>query len=152
MRPAKEEKPLSLWDQPALERRDLPTDLPELLLPARRCLTCGRTFERIGGNRLTATKLQAVLIRDDPDGGRYLELRGTQLNDRHLRRAEKLLAHRRHPWFCQLCARKALCELCGSPLRFAPGSDAVDEAGHIRHHALLGFTPRCSNAVCKRHG
>lgn len=98
--------------------------------PHTKCIKCNKVIEFIGGQRLVNYWNMPESIK---------------------KRIENYSDKESKAWICQICANKAICKICGSPLQYAPGSEIILETGEIKHVSLLGTTPSCSNPDCSKY-
>lgn len=131
--------------------------------PAPTCVTCGLSLEEVGGYRIVGNMGKRVAIRSSPDkvrkdqdrayfglsSGFYLILLG---GDRWtLKERERALDQAKedwHPWMCQRCTRR-VCKICGDPLKFPLGSNALHDDGREGHWPILPIRLKCSSQECE---
>ena len=145
------------------------TSLAAKRVPADKCVICRKTIKEVGGTRITAQQSRGVVLLDeflgggDPerqyrsfklkeDSDTYIVVWGENgfWSDDSVRRAVGAYRAGYHPWFCQVCGKRA-CRLCGAPINSPVGSDWIADSGCSRHSPILGCNPGCSNPRCSQY-
>jgi len=138
--------------------------------PAPCCVVCNRTLEETGGKRLVSTPSHTISIgsADTPIGAYKHPSRTLRLEDNYrdvvvaihgerictdeiVERVRVACQAGQRPWFCQGCAQRNICKVCGAPLRRVPGADHMEDDGNVVHSAFFaGFGDYriCPNVDC----
>jgi len=148
------------------ERARIQPLIDHVRLPAESCAVCDKTLEEVGGSRVAACMwfgvglVAAGKLKRPPGDSAGGPIRldedlavvfgGSVWDDEPRARAVAAFRAGRRPWLCQGCARK-VCETCGAPLPFMPGTDVLDDDGRRWHH-MIAPGGGCKNPRCAPPG
>jgi len=138
--------------------------------PANCCSVCGRSLEEVGGFRLvsTATYGVSVCTPKTPIGAirhpaRSIRLEGDFRDvivamfgdelwtNEAINRVREATQSGLRPWFCQRCAGRDLCPVCGTPMTAVPGADHMADDGSVSHMPYfygMGKLRHCPDSDC----
>ncbi len=150
-------------------KKQIYSDLSLKRPPSKTCVLCDRTFEEVGGKRITAQQLRGVTLSNNYQGGAnkdyphqsvklyddleiYVSVWGEKekWTDKVIQKAREEYKTGYRPWFCQACAERT-CSECGAPKNMPMGSDVLDGSGCSSHVAIFPVDPGCVDKNCPEY-